>query len=251
MAWYNFLLLVLTVFLLLTIPSFIFVAGGTIACTITNLIIYMIAKDNLPLSVVDNEGFQQLMKIITPLYTVPSRKTITKLLDAKYEVLKDKFIKNIQKALSFPITCDIWTDVSNKSYLSVTVHYLKTETLLTKGIIRVIPLENNHTSEYIKNELLSAFEIFKINLDDIVAIVTDSAPNMVNAINSIFSTRKHIPCMAHILAHLVPDSLKTIYTIEEIITKVKNIVTFVRKSVVASDELIRLQKRDGKQRVPY
>lgn len=51
--------------------------------------------------------------------------------------------------------------------------------------------------------------------------------------------------MAHILAHLVPDSLKTIYTIEEIITKVKNIVT-VKRSVVASDELNRLQKRDGK-----
>lgn len=52
--------------------------------------------------------------------------------------------------------------------------------------------------------------------------------------------------MAHILAHLVPDSLKEMYVIEEIIKKVKNIVTFVRKSVVASDELIRLQKRDGK-----
>lgn len=207
----------------------------------------MIAKDNLPLSIVENKGFQQLMKTITPLYTIPSRKTITKLVDAKYEVLKDKFIKSIQKISSYTITCDIWTDISNKSYLGVTVHmYLKTETLFTKGVIGVIPLENNHTSEYIKNELLLVFEIFKINLNNITAIVTDSAPNMVNAINSIFDTRKHIPCMAHILAHIVPDSLKTINMIEEIITKVKNIVTFVKKSVVASDELIRLQKRDGK-----
>lgn len=71
-------------FLLLTVLSFIFVAGGTIACNITNLIMYMIAKDNLPLSIVENEGFQRFMKIITPLYKVPSRKTITKLLDAKY-----------------------------------------------------------------------------------------------------------------------------------------------------------------------
>jgi len=42
---------------------------------------------------------------------------------------------------SFTMTCDIWTDVSNKSYLEVTIHYLKTETLLTKGTIGVIPLE--------------------------------------------------------------------------------------------------------------
>lgn len=207
---------------------------------------FMIAKDNLPLSIVDNEGFQRLMKLVTPLYTVPSRKTITKLLDAKYKVLKSKFINNIQKASSFTLTCDIWTDVSNKSYLGVTIHYLKTEILLTKGIIGVIPLESNHTAEYIKDELLSVLENFKINQTDITAVVTDNAFNMVNAINSIFNTKTHIPCMAHILAHLVPDSLKTMYTIEEVIIKVKNIVTFVRKSVIASDELIRLQKRDGK-----
>lgn len=52
--------------------------------------------------------------------------------------------------------------------------------------------------------------------------------------------------MAHVLAHLVPDSLKLVYPIAEIITKVKNIVTFVKKSVVATDELVRLQKRDGR-----
>lgn len=53
-------------------------------------------------------------------------------------------------------------------------------------------------------------------------------------------------CMAHILAHIVPDSLKHIPQIEEIIKKVKNIVTFVRRSVVAIDKLVRLQKCDGK-----
>lgn len=206
----------------------------------------MIAKDNLPLSLVDNEGFQQLMKVVTPLYKVPSRKTFTKLLDAKYEVLKGKFIKNLEKTASFTLTCDIWTDVSNKSYIGVTVHYLKTETLLTKGTIGVIPLESNHTAEYIKNELLAVLEHFNIKPANITAIVTDSAPNMVNAIYNILGNKKHIPCVAHILAHLVPDSLKTMYTIEEIITKVKEIVTFVRRSVVASDELTRLQKRDGK-----
>lgn len=90
------------------------------ACNINNVIMYMIAKDHLPLSIVDNEEFQQLMKTVVPLYAVLSRKTITKLLDSKYEVLKGKFIKNIQKALSFTLTCDIWTDVSNKNYLDVT-----------------------------------------------------------------------------------------------------------------------------------
>lgn len=208
----------------------LFIEGGTIACTITNTVAYMIAKDNVPLSIVENEGFQQLMKTVARLYTLPSRKTITKLLDLKYEILKSKFINNIKDVSSFTITCDIWIDISNKSYLEVTVHYLKTETLLTKGTIGVIPLEDNHTSEYIKNELLSVFQNFKIDLSKIMAIVTDGAANMINAINSIFSNnKKHIPCMAHILAHVVPKSIEKTFPIQEIITKVKAIVTVVKE----------------------
>lgn len=38
----------------------------------------MIAKDNMPLQTVDNEGFRNLMKTIVPLYSVPGRKSITK-----------------------------------------------------------------------------------------------------------------------------------------------------------------------------
>jgi len=129
------------------------------ANTITNTIAFMITKD-VPLSIVENEGFQQLMRTVACLYKFPSRKIITKLLDLKYEILKSEFINNIKNVSLFTITCDIWTDVSNKSYLGVTIHYLKTETLLTKGTIGVIPLENNHTSEYIKNELLSILKKF-------------------------------------------------------------------------------------------
>jgi len=217
------------------------------ANTITNTIAFMITKDNVPLSIVENEGFQQLMRTVARLYKLPSRKSITKLLDLKYEILKSKFINNIKNVSSFTITCDIWTDVSNKSYLGVTIHYLKTETLLTKGTIGVIPLENNHTSEYIKNELLSILKEFKIDPSKITAIVIDSASNMINAINSIFSNNKrHIPCMAHILAHVVPKSIENTFVIQEIITKVKTIVIVIKRSVVLSDELIRLQKRDGK-----
>jgi len=41
----------------------------------------MIAQDNLPLLIVENESFRQVMKTVTHLYTIPNRKSITKLLD--------------------------------------------------------------------------------------------------------------------------------------------------------------------------
>jgi len=67
----------------------------------------MITKDNVPLSIVENEEFRQLMRTVARLYKLPSRKIITKLLNLKYEILKSKFINNIKNVSSFTIMCDI------------------------------------------------------------------------------------------------------------------------------------------------
>jgi len=62
---------------------------------------FMITKDNVPLSIVENEGFQQLMRTVARLYKLSSRKSITKLLDLKYEILKSKFINNIKNVVIY------------------------------------------------------------------------------------------------------------------------------------------------------
>lgn len=51
---------------------------------ITNAIIFMIAKDNLPFNTVEQESFQYVMKTIASLYPMPGGKTITSLLEEKY-----------------------------------------------------------------------------------------------------------------------------------------------------------------------
>jgi len=53
-------------------------------------------------------------------------------------------------------------------------------------------------------------------------------------------------CFAHVVSHLVKDALTSLPAANSIITKIKNIVTLVRRSIVACDELKRLQIRDGK-----
>lgn len=65
-----------------------FADGGSMADRITNAVLYMIAVDNAPLSTVENDGFKLLMKTAVPLYNLPSRKTITRLMAIKYEMLK-------------------------------------------------------------------------------------------------------------------------------------------------------------------
>lgn len=171
----------------------------------------MIASENLPLSIVESKGFKRLMNIAVPLYTVPSRRTITRLIDAKYDVLKERFKNDLKLSSTFTLTCDIWTDVTNLSYLGVTIHYLRHELVLSNATIGVFPLMENHTANYIRETLVSIIESFDIDVASITAIVTDSAANMTKAIKDGFGSTKHLPCIAHNLSHLVPDETDPLY----------------------------------------
>lgn len=72
-----------------------------------------------------------------------------------------------------------------------------------------------------------------------MAVVTDNASNMVSAIDLAFGSKKHIPCFAHTLNLVAQNALdeKVNTNIQGLIKKVKQIVTWFKKSVVASDEL--------------
>lgn len=48
---------------------------------INNAIMFMICKDNHPFSLVEHEGFKNLLKVTAPHYKIPSRSSVTRWLD--------------------------------------------------------------------------------------------------------------------------------------------------------------------------
>ncbi|XP_046752038.1 E3 SUMO-protein ligase ZBED1-like [Diprion similis] len=223
--------------------------GGVEAEKLTNSLLYMMAVDHMPLRCVEKRGLQKFLKTARPHYTMPSRKTMTKLMVDKYDVLKAKVMTELNTCPFYSITCDIWTDNSQKSYLGATAHYLSEDNLEIKSInLCVKELDVEHNAENISTALLSIFETFDLQKNKITAVISDSASNMVKSINDIFAPDKdkRLPCFAHRLSHVVPKAISKMPNVKAIIDKVKHIVTVTRKSVPASDELIRLQKRDGK-----
>lgn len=215
--------------------SFFVIDGGFLANKLSNCIMYMIASENLPLSIVDSKGFKRLMNTAAPLYKVPSRRTITRLMDAKYDILKERFKKDLKLGSSYTVTCDIWTDISNQSYLGVTIHYLRHELILINATIGVFPLTQNHTAKYIREKLVSVIESFEIDLSSITAFVTDSGANMIKAITDEFGSTKQLSCVAHALSHVVPDAIKLSTYIEELINRVKSIVIITKRSAVITN----------------
>ncbi|XP_011883972.1 PREDICTED: zinc finger BED domain-containing protein 1-like [Vollenhovia emeryi] len=206
----------------------------------------MITTDNCPLSIVENKGFRALMKITAPHYNIPSRKTITKEVELKYHEMRNAFRDNLTASTNHTLTCDIWTDTGNQSYLGITDHYLTTELEINNGCLGVFPLSERHTADYISRTLRDCLELFGLKTSDVTAIVTDCGANIKKAATDTFGVSKHIPCFAHVLSHVVPSVLKTLPEVESIFTRIQNIVTITKRSVVATDELKRLQICNGK-----
>lgn len=82
-----------------------------------------------------------------------SRRTLTRMLDNKFEVQRDVVRNSLSTVCSFSLTADVWTDsFNNLSFLGMTVHYL--DGAVVKSIALVArPLEGSHTKEHLAVEI--------------------------------------------------------------------------------------------------
>ncbi|KAM4534868.1 uncharacterized protein V3H82_024764 isoform 2-T3 [Fundulus diaphanus] len=63
-------------------------------------VLNFIVKDCQPLSVVENEGFRELVQLLEPSYVLPTRKTIKQTLAKKYEEERERVKMEVQQAVA-------------------------------------------------------------------------------------------------------------------------------------------------------
>jgi hypothetical protein len=222
-----------------------FKPGGKRDFETTNLILKMIITDNLPMYFVENAGFQNFLQRVLPLYTLPSRKTFSRLLDSRYETISRIFRDRLQNIDNYTLTADIWTETHQTiSFLGITLHYLEGSTIKTVNLC-VHHLEKRHTAENISEILKMECENWNIKYNKILAIVTDNGQNMVKAACDTFGLKVHVHCFAHTLNLVSENAIKSETTISEVIDKVKRIVTYFKQSCIAAEALRAKQIESG------
>ena len=66
-----------------------------------------------------------MLSRIWPLYKIPTRNTIKKYIDDKFDYLSMRFKEKIENAENISVTTDAWTDTyTMKSFLGITIHFL-------------------------------------------------------------------------------------------------------------------------------
>ena len=132
--------------------------SGVLSEKITDSILFMIARDYQPIQMVENEGFVRLVKMLVPLYNLPSRATFTSRLYEKFGALKAKYRGALEalEEIPLPMGMDIWIHKhTTKGYLGITGHFLDDD--LVSLTIGVIPLDSRHTSAYISSTVVKVF----------------------------------------------------------------------------------------------
>lgn len=170
---------------------------------ITQRISNMVSKDILPLSIVDGQGFQELIAYIEPGYSMPSRGTITARTEKRYKAKKSELKTRLARATVVALTTDCWTSLTAESYITVTCHWMedwemKSAVLLTKG------MPKSHTADNLAEKLNDAVDDWGLT-GRVVACVHDNARNIVLANNPDRVNWMSVACYAHTLQLAVND----------------------------------------------
>ncbi|KAK2557046.1 E3 SUMO-protein ligase ZBED1 [Acropora cervicornis] len=167
-----------------TVTSTIFSAklphSSSRAKAISGAILQFMVKDLRPFSVVQNSGFQNLLHVLEPRYTIPSRQHFSdKALPELYEKKKTELKSNLAEAVAVALTTDGWTSRATESYVTIACNYIDKEWKLQSNVLRTRCLPESHTGVNISNVLREA--VHEWNLPPNPPVVTDNASNMTVA----------------------------------------------------------------------
>ena len=131
---------------------------------ITEKLLFFIAGNLMPLSVVDSKEFRSFVSKLDSRYQIPSRKHLSsKLLQEKATSIQTELKQKLHYAESVCLTLDLWSNRQMKGYFGVTGHFIHDWNLHTV-MLTCKRVKRRHTAENIRHEyeeIVASYEISK------------------------------------------------------------------------------------------
>ncbi|XP_029986274.1 zinc finger BED domain-containing protein 1-like [Sphaeramia orbicularis] len=110
-------------------------------------VLNFVLKDCRPLSIVEGEGFRELLQVLEPSYVLPTRKTVKEMVAQKYGEEQDRVRREVQQAVAVSTTADMWTSVNMEAYSALTCHYINENMQLCPSVLGVQHFPQSHTAD--------------------------------------------------------------------------------------------------------
>ncbi|XP_067266309.1 E3 SUMO-protein ligase ZBED1-like [Chanodichthys erythropterus] len=209
---------------------------------ITQGICKFIEMDILPLSIVEGNGFRELIHLLEPAYQIPSRRTITRLVEIHYEERKQQLFKELSKAERVALTTDCWTALTAESYITITCHYISDDWQMNSAVLLTESLPGRHTADHLAEKLNGAVEQWGLK-GRVIACVHDNAANIVAANSPTRVPWISVACFAHTLQLAINDGFAL--HLYRVISAASKLVSHFNHSTTATKALQKKQEQMG------
>ncbi|CAM4672977.1 unnamed protein product [Leuciscus chuanchicus] len=192
----------------------------------------MIEKDMMPIRMVEGEGFKELMNIVQPRYSIPSRSAITRRIEKRYEAKRDSLKEDLQSPDVVAITTDCWTALNTESYITITSHYIDEDWVLKSFVLLTEALPVRHTADNLAEKLRESVEKWAL-MGRVIACVHDNAKNIVADNRGV--DWHSVSCFAHTLQLAINDGFSLF--LNRVISAAAKLVSHFNHSSVATKAL--------------
>ena len=126
---------------------------------LTNAVTYCIAKDSLPIHIVERTGFKAMLKAFDPRYQIPGRNYFSRTaLPSLYTSTKERVAAEIQQVRFFSATTDMWSSIGLKPYMSYTIHFIDNDWTIQNRCLQAQFFPESHTGENITEAMQSTLD---------------------------------------------------------------------------------------------
>ena len=157
--------------------------GSKRQMAITKKLAVFVGSTNVPLSLVDNLEFRDLLFEMDKRYSVPHRKKISQEIEQIYQTMKQRISLTLEHAKKINLCGDIWTKPGmTASFLGLTAHFFTHNDKKAHNItLAVRRFPSPHTGKRKADLLDLIVNEWKIPREKIFRVLSDNGSNMISA----------------------------------------------------------------------
>ena len=215
-------------------------ATSSQAINLDNAVAYCIAKDMLPLQIVNKPGFRHMLSKLIPRYNLPSRRHFSDIsIPRLFSQIRDSVVRpKLEQTVYFSATTDLWTSANIIPYLTFTVHFIDCHWSLCSFCLETLPLFKDHTGENIADAICDVLSNWNLDPRNLIATTTDNGSNFLSTFRTLDWCR--ISCFGHNLDLAISKSLQK-NQIQRVIKSCHALVSLFHRSWKKNRDLLAKQ----------
>ena len=160
---------------------------------LTDSITHCIAKDCLPINVVEQAGFKKMISTFDSRYEMPGWTRIA--LPSLCALVKQRVKQDVSALQCFSATTDMWSSVGMQPYMSYTTNYIDSDWQLQNKCLQTQFLPEDHTGINLAEAMEAALSLWDLDAANQICLTTDNGSNIVSSAGILDWSR--LSCFGH------------------------------------------------------